>query len=201
MDPSTLDRFRRGDPEALRTIYQAYAGPVATVARSIVGAEQGLVDDVVQETFLRAWRAAGQFDPARALAPWLFTIARRTAIDVVRSERRPTRGGHEPEVDVAVAPESLESAWERYEIRRAVQNLPSEEQDVVRLAHLAGMTHPEIAERLDIPVGTVKSRSHRAHRRLAAALSHLAGPPLLSADDEVGMRRPAGPTTEGRGRR
>lgn len=194
MEDSPIDRFRRGDPEALRAIYRDFAGPVATVARSVVGSEQNLVDDVVQETFLRAWRSAAQFDPARALAPWLFTIARRTAIDVLRSERRPTRGGHDPEVDVAIQPESLESAWERYEIRRALQALPPEEQDVIRLGYLAGMTHPEISERLGIPMGTVKSRSHRAHRRLAGALAHLAWPPAGEATP------PTGATAEGRNR-
>lgn len=166
--------FRAGDPEAVRALYRHYARPVATVARSVVGNDQALIDDVVQQTFTKAWRAAQSFDGARRFAPWLYAIARRTAIDAVRAERRPTRGGHEPEVDVAVPPPSIEQTWEAYEVRRAIDALPPDEQAVVKLGHLLGLTHPEIAEQLGIPVGTVKSRSYRAHRRLAASLAHLA---------------------------
>ncbi|MGI9642150.1 MAG: sigma-70 family RNA polymerase sigma factor, partial [Acidimicrobiia bacterium] len=60
-----------------------------------------------------------------------------------------------------------------FEVRRAIDDLPPQERTVVRLSHLDGLTHAEIAERLDLAVGTVKSRMHRAHRRLAAALSHM----------------------------
>ena len=165
--------FRAGQPDAVRAVYQQFARPVATVARSVVGNDQSLIDDVVQQTFTKAWQAAHTFDQSRELAPWLYAIARRTAIDQVRSERRPTRGDHEPEVDVAVPPASLERTWEVFEVRRAVEQLPPDEREIVRLGHMVGLTHPEIAQRLGIPVGTVKSRSHRAHRRLSQALAHL----------------------------
>ncbi len=167
-----LDRFRAGDADAVRAIYRTYAGAVHTVAASVVG-DGELAADVVQQTFVKAWRAAASFDRNRDLAPWLYSIARRTAIDVLRAESRPTRGGHAPEVEVAVTPLSFERAWEVYEVRRAIDDLPDEEREVIRLSHLEGLTHAEIAERLDVPPGTVKSRSFRAHRRLAAALRHL----------------------------
>lgn len=171
-----LDRFRAGDPDAVRVIYRVHAGAVHTVARSIVG-DGALAAEVVQQTFVKAWRAAASFDRNRDLAPWLYSIARRTAIDVLRSERRPTRGDHAPEVDVGVTPLSFERTWEVYEVRRAIDDLPAEEREVIRLSHLEGFTHTEIAERLDVPPGTVKSRSFRAHRRLAAALRHLLSEP------------------------
>jgi RNA polymerase sigma-70 factor (ECF subfamily) len=171
--------FRAGQPDAVRAVYQQYARPVATVARSVVGNDQAMIDDIVQQTFTKAWQAAQSFDGSRELAPWLYAIARRTAIDHVRAERKPTRGDHEPEVEVAVPPASLERTWEAFEVRRAVEQLPPDEREIVHLGHLIGLTHPEIAERLGVPVGTVKSRSHRAHRRLSAALAHLRanGPP------------------------
>lgn len=172
MNRQLLERFRAGDPDAVRAVYRTYRGPVQTVARSIVG-DPELTADVVQQTFVKAWQAAATFDANRELAPWLYSIARRTAIDMLRSERRPTRGGHAPETDVAVTPLSFERTWEVFEVRRAIEDLPEEERSVVRLSHLQGLTHPEIAEHLGIAVGTVKSRSHRAHRRLAAALAHL----------------------------
>ena len=86
------------------------------------------------------------------------------------------RSGATPaEVDVAIDAMSFESSWERFEVRRAIDGLPPDERQVVRLAHLGGMTHSEIAERLGVPIGTVKSRSSRAHRRLVAALEHTVG--------------------------
>lgn len=169
-DRSVLSRFRAGDPGAIREIYGQYGGAVHMVARSIVGPDHA--GDVVQETFIKAWHAAATFDVDRELGPWLFTIARRSAVDALRRERRPTTGGHSPEVDVAFEAMSFERTWERFEVRRAIDDLPPDERNVVRLAHLEGMTHSEIAEQLDIPIGTVKSRTARAHRRLVAALEH-----------------------------
>ncbi len=168
-----IAEFRAGQPDAIRALYRHYAKPIATVARAVAGNDQAAIDDIVQQTFTKAWQAAASFDPQRELAPWLYSIARRTAIDYVRRERRPTRGDHAPEVDVAVPPVSLEQTWEAYELRRAMQALPDEEREVVHLSHLLGLTHPEIADRLNVPVGTVKSRSHRALNRLAGSLAHL----------------------------
>jgi RNA polymerase sigma-70 factor (ECF subfamily) len=70
-------------------------------------------------------------------------------------------------------PPGLETAWEVFEVRAALDRLPDAERVVVQLSHLEGLTHVEIADRLGIPVGTVKSRSHRAHQRLATLLSHV----------------------------
>jgi RNA polymerase sigma-70 factor (ECF subfamily) len=170
--PDLIERFRAGDPDAVREIYGAYAGAVHTVAISIVR-DRELAAEVVQQTFVKAWRAARQFDGTRDLAPWLYAIARHAAVDMLRAELRPTRGGHEPEVEIAEQPETFERTWERFEVRRAIDALPEGEREVVRRSHLLGYTHEQIAEQLGIPVGTVKSRSGRAHRRLAAALSHL----------------------------
>lgn len=167
-----VERFRAGDPDAVRDVYREYAGPVLTVARSIVH-DRELAADVVQQTFVKAWRSAGSFDGGRELAPWLYSIARNTAIDALRSESKPTRGGHERETDAKVDGPSLDQVWERYEVRRAVEALPPEESEVVRRSHLLGQTHDQIAREMGIPIGTVKSRSGRAHKRLAAALAHL----------------------------
>ena len=174
-----MDRFRAGEPDAVRALYRDYAGAVHTVAISIVR-DRELANDVVQQTFVKAWRAASTFQDGREVAPWLYSIARHTAIDAVRSEARPTRGGHEPEVEVPVDSESLEATWERFEIRRAVDALPEEEREVVRRSHLLGHTHEEIAQQLGVPIGTVKSRSSRAHKRLATSLAHLNAQPAAN---------------------
>ena len=110
--------------------------------------------------------------PDRELRPWLATITRRVAVDVYRREAR-TRSDPFAEVDDTVVPIAFERTWEAFEVRAALDQLPGDEREVVRLAHFEGLTHSEIAERLRVPVGTVKSRSFRAHRRLAERLSHL----------------------------
>lgn len=182
MEDEIIAQFRAGDPDAVRVVYQRFARPIATVARSIVGNDQALIDEVVQHTFTKAWRAASGFRPGRDIAPWLYAIARRTAIDAIRAERHPTRGDHEPEVDVAVPPASLERTWETYQVRLAVEDLPPDEREIIRLGHLNGLSHSEISERLGVPIGTVKSRSHRATRRLAVSLAHVVAepPPMTS---------------------
>lgn len=169
-------RFRDGDPDAVRAVYQRHAGAVTTVVRSLVGGDDALCADVVQQTFINAWRAARTVDADRDLAPWLYAIARHAAVDALRHERRPTYGDHAPEVEVAAATtDPLDRLWEAYEVRRALDGLPTDEREVLRLSHLVGLTHAEIAERTGVPLGTVKSRSHRAHRRLAGVLAHLRG--------------------------
>ncbi len=170
--PDLIERFKAGDPEAVREVYREHAGSVLTVARSIVH-DRELAAEVVQQTFVKAWRASKRFEGNRDLAPWLYSIARHTAIDMLRSESKPTRGGHAPETDVGFTPTTFEATWERFEVRRAVDALPADEREVVRRSHIMGFTHEEIAAQLQIPVGTVKSRSGRAHKRLASALAHL----------------------------
>jgi RNA polymerase sigma-70 factor (ECF subfamily) len=179
-----IERFRAGDADAVRAVYRDYGGAVTTVARSMVR-DPELVADIVQQTFVKAWRSIGSFDGSRAFAPWLYSIARNTAIDAIRSESRPTRGGHEPETDVAIDGHTLEATWERYEIRLALDRLPADEREVVRRSHLLGETHEHIASELGIPVGTVKSRSARAHRRLAVELAHLAPNRTAASDVQV----------------
>jgi RNA polymerase sigma-70 factor, ECF subfamily len=171
-DAALVARFKAGDPEAIRELYRMYGGPVTTVARSIVR-DAELAADVVQQTFVKAWRSSDQFEGSRELAPWLYAIARRTAIDALRSETQPTRGGHGPEVDVAVEPHTFERTWITFEIRRAIDQLPPDEREVVQRSHLLGETHTQIAQAMGVPIGTVKSRSGRAFKRLAAALAHL----------------------------
>jgi RNA polymerase sigma-70 factor (ECF subfamily) len=174
LSPAVLESFRRGDVAALGVVYDRYSRPVWSVALSVLH-DRTLAEDATQEVFLRAWRAAGTFDPTRSMSAWLFTIARRTAIDVQRRESRPTQGGHAGEQDAAVHQPGIERAYETWQVRTALDELPEDERAVVRMSHFEDMTHREIADALDIPVGTVKSRSHRAHRRLAGRLAHLLG--------------------------
>ena len=166
-------RFQTGDADAVRELYRRYAGRLHVLCRSLIG-DPALVDDAVQQTFLQAWRAASRFDAARPLSSWLYAIARRVCIDEYRkASRAPAVGREGGEIDGVVDGPSFDQAWTVFEVRRAVDELPPDEREVVRRASLEGWSLPEIAEHLGLPLGTVKSRSFRAHRRLAAALAHL----------------------------
>jgi RNA polymerase sigma-70 factor (ECF subfamily) len=164
-------RFPSADDDVLRAVYERFSGAVYTVALSILG-DPGRAADVVQSTFVNAWQAAERFNPDQELAPWLYTIARRQAIDTYRRERR-ARAVDAADVDEGQAAVSLEATWEAWQVRVALDQLPDDERQVVKLSWFDGLAHPEIADVLGIPVGTVKSRSHRAHRRLAELLAYV----------------------------
>jgi RNA polymerase sigma-70 factor (ECF subfamily) len=176
LDEGMATRFRDGDTDAVRAVYREYGRLVYAVAHKVLG-DKTLAEDATQQAFVQAWKAASTFDPSRDLGPWLATIARRVAIDV---HRRESRRAAQPLDDVAdshpavvTLPPSAEQAYDVWEVRRAIEELPPDEREVVRLQHLDGLTHAEVAERLDVPVGTVKSRSFRAHKRLAGRLGYL----------------------------
>ena len=160
----------------MRAIYRSHGRLVYAVAYRVLG-DRGLAEEATQQTFVKAWRAAQSFDERRELGPWLAAIARRVAIDVYRREAVRSADPIEsvPAGDPALvaAPQSAEAVYDVWEVREAVAQLPPDEQEVVRLQHLEGFTHVQIAERLGIAAGTVKSRSFRAHKRLAELLGHL----------------------------
>jgi RNA polymerase sigma-70 factor (ECF subfamily) len=167
-------RFRDGEPDAVRELYRRYSRPLLTVAmRHLFDAERA--KDAVQQTVLQAWRAADRFDADRPLGPWLFQICRRVCIDQLRAVRGRTEtiDDHDDDLRLSVGGPSLEQAWTVFEVRRAIDELPPDTRDIVRLIHLDGWTVQQTAELLDLPLGTVKSRSFRAHKRLGAVLAHL----------------------------
>jgi RNA polymerase sigma-70 factor (ECF subfamily) len=169
MDREVLERFRLGDEAAVKAVYDRFGGPVFALSMSILG-DHGLAADATQQTFIKAWRAASTYDSERSFGPWIYAIARRTAIDLYRKRARVVVSD---DVDVVQFPIGLETVWEVFEVRSALDQLPDEEREVVKMSHFDGLTHVEIAQRLDIPVGTVKSRSHRAHQRLLTLLKHV----------------------------
>jgi RNA polymerase sigma-70 factor (ECF subfamily) len=176
VDPAVLDAFRRREPSAVRAMYREYGKLVYAVAHRALG-RHDLAEEAAQQTFVSAWQAADRLEVDREPAPWLATIAKRAAIDIYRREaRRPTSAltdvsGNDPAV-VSLPPDldTLDAVWQ---VRRAIEDLPPDEAMIVRLQHLDGMTQTEISEHLGIALGTVKSRSHRAHQKLAALLGHL----------------------------
>jgi RNA polymerase sigma factor (sigma-70 family) len=178
IDARVRARFQQGDPDAVRSVYEAYGRLVYAVAYRVLG-QASLCEEATQQTFVKAWRSAASVDADRELDPWLATIARRVAIDIYRREAhraaRPLDSIAPDDPALTCDPASVEDYYAMWEVRRAVSELPQDEREIVRLQHFEGLTHVQIAERLGMPVGTVKSRSFRAHQRLAAGLGHLRG--------------------------
>jgi RNA polymerase sigma-70 factor (ECF subfamily) len=160
----------------VRAVYRAYGRLVYAVAYRVLG-DRALAEEATQQTFVKAWRAAESLQESREMGPWLATIARRAAIDVYRSEAHrsadPIDSVAPGDPALRSKPETAEAAYDVWEVRQAIEALPAEEREIVRLQHFEGFTHTEIAERLALPAGTVKSRSFRAHKRLASQLGHL----------------------------
>jgi len=182
MHQATLEeQFRNGDETALPRVYQRYAGAMYATAYNLLG-NRDLAADAVQQAFIQAWRAAGSFDPARGLQPWLYAITRRAAIDTYRRQRREsqhvsydaaTDGSRPDDRAFAVDGPSLDATWQVWQVRQALDRLHPDERRVIQLAYDDGLTQSEIADVLGVAIGTVKSRTARAQRRLAALLGHL----------------------------
>ena len=176
VDAAVVASFGRGEPDAVRQVYDEYGRLVFTVANRVL-ADRGLAEEATQQTFVQAWRSAASFDPNRELGPWLATIARRAAIDIHRREsRRPTTGLDDASPDdssLITLPPNAEQLHHVWQVRAAIDALPPDEREIVRLQHLQQFTQSEIAEKLGVPLGTVKSRAHRAHKTLLARLGHL----------------------------
>lgn len=176
-------RFAAGEPDSVGEVYRAYGRLVYAVAFRVLG-DVTLAEDATQLTFVQAWQNASSFDSSRALGPWLATIAGRAAIDTYRRNRRHRQSRNVDDLDASgvedvndsalvTLPPSAEAIYDAWQVRRALDTLPDPDRELIRLQHYAQLTHSEIAEHLEIPVGTVKSRSFRAHRRLAGLLGHL----------------------------
>lgn len=163
----------RADRAAFAELFQRYAGRVKGFLMK-GGLPAETAEEIAQEVMVTLWRKAASFDASRAtLATWLFTIARNRRIDHFRRARRedgdPTDPSMEPEPPMT--PEkSVGDADRDSRVRRALTALNGDQLEVVRLAFFAGLSHGEIAERIDAPLGTVKSRLRLSFQKLKAEL-------------------------------
>lgn len=135
-----------------------------------LGADDGLAEELAQETMIVVWRKAELFDEKQAsLSTWIFRIARNRRVDEFRATNHPEFDAHDP----AFAPSGADTPSEAMDvheaeerIRIALANLPPEQLDIVRLAFYQGLSHRDIAERLNLPIGTVKGRIRLAFQKL-----------------------------------
>jgi RNA polymerase sigma-70 factor (ECF subfamily) len=167
------------DRSAFDELYGRYARSAYGVALRVT-AQDLIAQEVVQDAFLALWRAPEAFDPARgAFRSFFLSLVHHRAVDVVRREERlRTRGERasnlEPVRGEDVADEVVEGAYlsvRRKQVREALTILPPEQRQVVELAYFGGYTQSRIAEALGIPIGTVKTRTLAAMKKLRRALS------------------------------
>lgn len=175
-DVELLSRVRRADEAALAALYRRYATACYRLAYRILDDEQ-LAQDVVQQVFLALWQDRS-YDPLRgSLGTWLLSIAHHKSVDLLRRERgRRARLGNDQElVELAVSDAAVvDQAWESLRAARtraALRQLSPEHREVLLLAYYGGYTQREIAEMTGLPIGTVKSRTVHAMRRLRELLA------------------------------
>ena len=169
-DSELIQRTSAGDRDAYETLYRRYARSVFGLALRRLG-DRGRAEDAVQETFASVWRSAATYKPERGPgAPWLYGVARNAIVDRSRARSEPpAEAPDEPSPDPS--PEDrAEQAWTRWQVHRALEQLPEREREVLALAYWSDLSQSEVAARLDIPLGTVKTRTRSALQRLATIL-------------------------------
>ena len=177
-DEELIGRVARGDTAAFEMIYERYArtvyGMVIRVLRDPAQSEE-----VAQEVLVEVWRTAARFDPDQgSLRAWVVTMARRRAVDRVRTvvsagarELRAAVAGHTPDYDMVSG--TVEARLEHERVRHCLDALTTTQRESVELAFFDGCTHREVSERLDLPLGTVKTRLRDGLIRLRDCLGVL----------------------------
>jgi RNA polymerase sigma-70 factor (ECF subfamily) len=168
-DIELAERLLARDEKALRTVIDRYGSLVHGVARRVI-AEPSLAEEVAQDTFVALWRRPGAFDPQRgSLQTFLLGVARNKAVDLVRKEESVRRRKDSLMAEVATAPEHLEpgaEVEERHEVKQALKRLSEVQREALVLAYFGGRTYREVAQELDIPEGTAKTRMRDGLNRL-----------------------------------
>jgi RNA polymerase sigma-70 factor (ECF subfamily) len=175
--------LRAGDPGALRLVYDLYGGLAYSLALRIVG-DSGRAEEVVQDVMTSLWRKPDRFDPERgSFRTWLLTVTRNRSIDALRGGRK------RREAETQLVPETRATSaesdpWhlvsvglERTAIREALESIPADQREAIELSYFAGLSQSDIAERLGLPLGTVKGRQRLGLEKLH---SYLTGRGLMS---------------------
>jgi RNA polymerase sigma-70 factor (ECF subfamily) len=171
-------RVREGDRTAFEELYRRFRAPAYGLALRVT-AQEALAQEVVQDAFLALWRAPEAYDPTRgAFRTFFLSLVHHRAVDTVRREERLRRRGEkaqnlEPVRGEDVAEDVVDAAHlsvRRKQVREALDVLSPEQRQVIELAYFGGATQTRIAEALGIPVGTVKTRTLAAMRKLRRAL-------------------------------
>lgn len=178
-DRELVQRIERGDEDAFRGLFGRYAPSAMALARR-VARQPFLAEEIVQEAFLAVWRNPSGYDQRRgSVRAWLMGMVHHRAVDAVRREESQRRRAEEAMVsDPVVSPDpaddvadAIDLPEQRRAVRAALAALPPEQREVIELMYFGGLSQSGIAERLDLPLGTVKSRTLLGMRRLRGAIA------------------------------
>jgi RNA polymerase sigma-70 factor (ECF subfamily) len=169
-DDELIQRIGRGDRSAFELLYQRYARPIFALALRRLG-DRGRAEDAVQDAFASVWRSAGTYKSERgAGSHWLYAVARNAIVDRGRARRENPAEPSDRVSDDPGPAERAEADWAAWRVHRAIGELVERERAVIELAYWGGLSQSEIADRLGIPLGTVKTRTRSALSRLADLL-------------------------------
>ncbi len=179
LDETLLAATARGDFDAFHTFYERYAGRVLAYARRI-SRDAALAEDITQEVFTAVWTRATTFRPDRGGAPaWLYTLTRNKLVD---HWRKLGRDGEMETIEDLTVPAPVSGDRDlRLTLRQALARVPYEQRQAIETAYFGGLTYEETASRLDLPLGTLKSRIRVGLRALRAALGEGESLPGLAA--------------------
>jgi RNA polymerase sigma-70 factor (ECF subfamily) len=172
-DEDVLARVTRGDDGALAELYDRFGSLAFGLALRILH-DRGLAEDAVQEAFIGVWRQGGRFERGRGSArSWILTLVHRRAVDLVRRQERQPDAVPDPQpaTPEAGADEAAVTRDERARVQAALAQLPDDQRTAIELAYYGGLTQSELADRLNEPLGTIKSRMFNGLRRLHGILS------------------------------
>jgi RNA polymerase sigma-70 factor, ECF subfamily len=164
---------------ALSTLYDRYSRTVFGIGLKLLGGDRSSAEEVVQEVFLKVWRSSHTFDPSRgSFSTWLYRVTRNVALDLYRkrtSRIRPVPDGA-PQIaaarDSSASPEKIvEDSWLSWRMSRALEGLGATQREVIELAYFQGLSQREISQRTGVPLGTVKTRTASAMKRLRGGLA------------------------------
>lgn len=168
-----VEAVARGDRAAFAELFDFYAPRVKAYLMRL-NASNALAEEIAQEVMLTIWRKAGQFDRAQASAStWIFRIARNRRIDAARRAAKPELDGEDPMLqppETESPDAAAHAAGRAARVRTAISDLPEEQIALLRLAFFDGLSHRDIAERIGLPLGTVKSRLRLAFDKLRTRL-------------------------------
>ena len=169
-DEELVRRLTRGDEKALSELYDRYSRPVYRTGLRLLG-DTSLAEDLVQDAFTRVWTSAETFDSSRAsFATWLYRIARNRTVDLDRRRRaRPSTVGPEMSHDISgdPGPEANVNGWD---VAEALSRIPDRHREILTMTYYEGLSQREISRRTGLPLGTVKSRTTAALKRLRHAM-------------------------------
>ena len=169
-DSDLISRVARRDANAFELLYRRYARPVFGLALRRLG-DRMRAEDAVQETFAAVWRSARTYRPERgAGAPWLYAVARNAIVDRSRNRSEPPAEAPDVPSSEPTPAERADASYVAWRVHRALEELSPKERDVIELAYYGELSQSEIADFLDIPLGTVKTRTRAGLGRLADLL-------------------------------